>query len=348
MLPGESGNDILDKLRKTQQYKTLPVIMLTAKTSEYDIVRGLDGGADDYVCKPFGIVELISRIRAVLRRSGRQSTETNLYTYGPVSLDQEKHIVTVDGKPCHLTVKEFELLRYLLVNTDIVLKREQIMEAVWGFTYEAKAGPSICTSRACARNWATAARLSILCAAWAMSSEGTYEAESLPQPADHGAGLYGRDPAHFDVVLLEFHAAPDTAGTGHGHGRRRETIEEGKDTSLYLKKLGVHETDGLRITWINTDGDVLFESDYDKGVMENHLARPEVQAAIENGKGTAVRDSQTVSKALYYYAKKLPDGRFCGSVWNGILFTPISSASCPGRCCSWACRPWPASRCRAC
>lgn len=85
------------------------------------------------------------------------------------------------------------------------------------------------------------------------------------------------------------------------------TIEEGKDTSLYLKKLGVHETDGLRITWINTDGDVLFESDYDKGVMENHLARPEVQAAIENGKGTAVRDSQTVSKALYYYAKKLPD-----------------------------------------
>lgn len=86
------------------------------------------------------------------------------------------------------------------------------------------------------------------------------------------------------------------------------TIEEGKDTSLYLKKLGVHETDGLRITWINTDGNVLFESDYDKGVMENHLARPEVQAAIENGKGTAVRDSQTVSKALYYYAKKLPDG----------------------------------------
>lgn len=85
------------------------------------------------------------------------------------------------------------------------------------------------------------------------------------------------------------------------------TIEEGEDTSLYLKKLSVHETDGLRITWINTNGDVLFESDYDKGVMENHLARPEVQAAIENGKGTAVRDSQTVSKALYYYAKKLPD-----------------------------------------
>lgn len=85
-------------------------------------------------------------------------------------------------------------------------------------------------------------------------------------------------------------------------------LEEGHDTSLYLKKIGIHHTNGLRITWINARGDVLFESDYDKGIMENHLARPEVRAAIENGEGTAVRDSQTLSKALYYYAKKLSDG----------------------------------------
>lgn len=136
MLPGESGTEILDKIRKDTQLRSLPVIMLTAKTSEYDIVRGLDGGADDYVCKPFGIVELISRIRSVLRRSKPQRREINMYSFGPVSLDGEKHVVTVNGEPCHLTVKEFELLRYLLVNIDIVLKREQIMEAVWGFTYE--------------------------------------------------------------------------------------------------------------------------------------------------------------------------------------------------------------------
>lgn len=136
MLPGESGTEILDKIRKDTQLRSLPVIMLTAKTSEYDIVRGLDGGADDYVCKPFGIVELISRIRSVLRRSKPQRRESNMYSFGPVSLDGEKHVVTVNGEPCHLTVKEFELLRYLLVNIDIVLKREQIMEAVWGFTYE--------------------------------------------------------------------------------------------------------------------------------------------------------------------------------------------------------------------
>lgn len=136
MLPGESGTEILDKIRKDTQLRSRPVIMLTAKTSEYDIVRGLDGGADDYVCKPFGIVELISRIRSVLRRSKPQRRESNMYSFGPVSLDGEKHVVTVNGEPCHLTVKEFELLRYLLVNIDIVLKREQIMEAVWGFTYE--------------------------------------------------------------------------------------------------------------------------------------------------------------------------------------------------------------------
>ncbi len=136
MMPGETGMEILEKIRKDPQHRTLPVIMLTAKTSEYDVVKGLDGGADDYVCKPFGIVELISRIRSVLRRSKPQHTESNMYSFGPVTLDGEKHVVTVKGEVCHLTVKEFELLRYLLVNIDIVLKREQIMEAVWGFTYE--------------------------------------------------------------------------------------------------------------------------------------------------------------------------------------------------------------------
>ncbi len=135
MLPGESGMDILKKLRNRTEYKELPVIMLTAKTSEYDVVRGLDTGADDYICKPFGIVELISRIRAVLRRSAAADTPKQVYTYQNVMLDTERHEVRVDGQPCRLTVKEFELLHYLLVNVDIVVQREQIMEAVWGFTY---------------------------------------------------------------------------------------------------------------------------------------------------------------------------------------------------------------------
>ncbi len=136
MLPGEDGISILQKIRSTPDYSDIPVIMLTAKTSEYDIVKGLDKGADDYISKPFGIIEMISRIRAVLRRSSRKSEKSNVLKYGNVTLNIEKHTVMVDGEPCKLTVKEFELLQYLLNNADIVLRREQIMERVWGFSFE--------------------------------------------------------------------------------------------------------------------------------------------------------------------------------------------------------------------
>lgn len=135
MLPGESGTEILQKLRSQNAYKMLPVIMLTARSGEYDIVSGLDTGADDYITKPFGILELISRIRTVLRRSQTQPGTKTVLSYGPVTLNTETYTVNVKGKPCVLTAKEFELLQYLLLNAGIVLKREQIMEAVWGFTY---------------------------------------------------------------------------------------------------------------------------------------------------------------------------------------------------------------------
>lgn len=102
------------------------------------------------------------------------------------------------------------------------------------------------------------------------------------------------------------------------------TIEEGNDTTLYLQKMGFHNNDGLRITWISTYGVVLFESDYDKGVMENHLERPEVRAAMATGEGMAVRDSQTVSKALYYYAKRLPDGTILRVSLERDTFMPTS------------------------
>ena len=136
MLPGESGLDILNRLRSQTAYKTLPVIMLTAKTSEFDIAKGLNDGADDYVKKPFGIVELTSRIHAVLRRCQARGEVGQVLECGTVLMDEERHEVTVDGVPCRLTVKEFELLRYMLINQSIVLTRERIMEAVWGFSYE--------------------------------------------------------------------------------------------------------------------------------------------------------------------------------------------------------------------
>ncbi len=136
MLPGESGLSILSRLRDQAAYKTLPVIMLTAKTSEFDIAKGLNEGADDYVKKPFGIVELTSRIHAVLRRCQARKEMPHILECGPIRMDEERHEVTVNGMACPLTVKEFELLRYMMINQNIVLTRERIMEAVWGFSYE--------------------------------------------------------------------------------------------------------------------------------------------------------------------------------------------------------------------
>ena len=136
MLPGESGLDILKKLRGQPATAGLPIIMLTARTSEYDVVTGLDAGADDYISKPFGIMELLSRVKAVLRRGGMQKPQNqDLLVCGDITMDLKKHQVTTNGKPCVLTVKEFDLLHYLMANMGIVLSRDQIMEAVWDFSY---------------------------------------------------------------------------------------------------------------------------------------------------------------------------------------------------------------------
>ncbi|HZK00380.1 MAG TPA: response regulator transcription factor [Tissierellaceae bacterium] len=135
MLPGDDGLTILDNLRKNSNTKDIPVIMLTAKSSEYDKVKGLDMGADDYMSKPFGVMELISRINAVLRRSG-QFNSHNLLSLDNIVIDYDKRIVRVDNEVIKLTYKEFELLYYLIKNQNIVLTREMIMNEVWGFDFE--------------------------------------------------------------------------------------------------------------------------------------------------------------------------------------------------------------------
>lgn len=135
MLPGENGLEILEKLKCDSTLKDIPIIMITAKTSEFDKVRGLDMGADDYVVKPFGVMELISRVKAVLRRTNISSPSNNLFFNG-ISIDYKKRIVRVDDKIINLTYKEFELLYFLLKNKDIVLTREVLMNEVWGFDFE--------------------------------------------------------------------------------------------------------------------------------------------------------------------------------------------------------------------
>ena len=135
MLPDSDGIEVLKKMRRNPDTRRVPVIMVTAKSSEIDKVKGLDNGADDYITKPFGIMELISRVKAILRRINQDEEEKQL-VFQNITLDCEKRQVTLDGANCELTYKEFELLKLFLQNAGIVMTRETIMEKIWGIDFE--------------------------------------------------------------------------------------------------------------------------------------------------------------------------------------------------------------------
>lgn len=134
MLPDENGCDIVRRLRIQSATKRLPVIMVTAKTSEMDMVKGLDDGADDYIKKPFSVLELLSRVKTLLRRSTEETAQQ--LRVGDIQLDNARRIVLAQGKSVELTYKEYELLRYLMINAEMVLSRESIMRFVWGTDFE--------------------------------------------------------------------------------------------------------------------------------------------------------------------------------------------------------------------
>ena len=138
MLPGEDGLEILKRIRFSALTRSVPVIMATARGEEYDKITGLDSGADDYLVKPFGMMEMVSRVRAVLRRSGggQSAKEGARLSLGPLSLDTESHTVSVDGRPVTLTLKEFELLRTLLARPGVVFTRDRLLSEVWGTDYD--------------------------------------------------------------------------------------------------------------------------------------------------------------------------------------------------------------------
>lgn len=134
MLPDESGYDIVRKLRKRPATQDIPIIMVTARTTEMDMIKGLDGGADDYIKKPFSIMELITRVKALLRRTAKE--EPKLLKLDDLVIDHERHVVTVNNEPVDLTYKEYELLRLLMGSQGIVMTREVIMRSVWDTDFE--------------------------------------------------------------------------------------------------------------------------------------------------------------------------------------------------------------------
>ena len=134
MLPGEDGMTILRRLREDRRTADLPIVMVTAKDAEADTVRGLDLGADDYISKPFGMAELAARVRARLRRSAPKRNP-GVYAAGGLRLDDAAHSVTADGAEVALTLKEYELLRFLMENRGIAFSREQLLDNIWGYDY---------------------------------------------------------------------------------------------------------------------------------------------------------------------------------------------------------------------
>ena len=140
MLPGEDGISILRRLRSLPDTAAIPVILLTAKNTEYDKVIGLDSGADDYIAKPFGMMELVARIRAVLRRPQDKllSADSHPLTAGAISIDERAHTVCVSGRDVQLTLKEYQLLVLLMKNQGAVLTRDVLLENIWGYGSESE------------------------------------------------------------------------------------------------------------------------------------------------------------------------------------------------------------------
>ena len=134
MLPQEDGITILKKIRNNPSYKSLPVIILTARDSEYDKVVGLDSGADDYITKPFGMMELVARVKAVLRRQG--APDVGDFTYKKLTVSVSRHTATVDSTPVKLTFKEFEVLQLLIENQNKVFTRDQLLNNIWGYDFD--------------------------------------------------------------------------------------------------------------------------------------------------------------------------------------------------------------------
>lgn len=137
MLPGEDGISLLKRLKNSSKTRDIPVIMVTAKGAEYDKVKGLDLGADDYVTKPFGMMELVSRIKAVLRRSGAAKKKAeDIIVSGNLEINTKKHEVRADGEVVGLTLKEYELLKRLMENPNIVMTRDSLLEEIWGYDFD--------------------------------------------------------------------------------------------------------------------------------------------------------------------------------------------------------------------
>ena len=307
MLPGEDGLSTLKRLRGQENTKNIPVIMLTAKGTELDKVKGLDLGADDYIAKPFGILEFISRVRAVLRRSERsssESTEALNLALGGVTLDDQCRSVTVGGIAVELTFKEYELLKLLMSRPGTVFSRQQILEKIWGVDFDN-------AHRGYAHKNASA------------EVRGTrlYHTDR----AKRGVQSSMKNSLCFSLiyvgVLVALFAVYFTARVFENEMSEQQKRDLRETASLiknfygqipsenFRKNLDSIASKRLRVTLVDRDGMVLYESDAKAGKMENHRSRPEIMDANSKGIGENLRYSVTLNAQVFYFAERLSDGK---------------------------------------
>ena len=271
MLPGDDGLTVLTKLRDDPVFRQIPVIIISAKTTELDRVKGLDLGADDYLCKPFGVMELVSRVRARLRGA----VKTNELTFEEITLSLDKRSVTAGGVPIELTYKEFELLKLFMQSPRTVFQRDNILDRIWGHDSTGRTlDVHIRTLRA------------------KLSEYGRYIVTAI-------VGILITTVSYYSFFRKE--VKENLAHECHLVAECYESTESADELERFTDE-------DFRITLIEKDGTVLFESDADSLAMSNHLDRLEIKAAIENGTGTDTRFSDTIGTEDHYYALRLDDG----------------------------------------
>lgn len=302
MLPGDDGLTILERLRRKHQTEMIPVIMTTAKGSEYDKVKGLDLGADDYLVKPFGMMEMISRIKAVLRRSRQVDSKAHIII-GNLEIDPTNYWVKRGTEKIHLTLKEFELLVLFFRNPNRVFTRQELLDKVWGeqFLGETRTvDVHIGTLRTkLGEDGYLIATVRELDTVW--RKDMTKKIFRTTLSASLGIVLVtilmimGFLYNYFNHIQRE-QLRTQTALASQG------ISFEGKD---YFENL---KTSNVRITWVDNKGQVLYDTQSDAKHMKNHANRQEIKEAIKSGYGESTRWSATLTEKSIYAAQRLNNG----------------------------------------
>ena len=260
MLPDESGYDIVRKLRKRPATQDIPIIMVTAKTTEMDMIKGLDGGADDYIKKPFSIMELITRVKALLRRTAKE--EPKLLKLDDLVIDHERHVVTVNNEPVDLTYKEYELLRLLMGSQGIVMTREVIMRSVWDTDFEGETRTvdmHIKTLRHKLGDYGSRIK-TVRNVGYSMKKKINYY---LVATALFVAIATMVSMTVINYYLFQKQVKEDLQVMA-------ETIESTGILKQNINEIPQIDVEGIRVTWIDKDGTVLYDNQNNVKKLENH------------------------------------------------------------------------------